>query len=828
MADYKFGDKGCMKKFIRTVVFIASVIMGVYLLCFNQNTVRYSAYIIDQKELEAVMQGRAEVFSLLEALYFNEEALFYDNASRTFYYSLIEGNAGAYDPDVRIKSKNEDLKIAFIKDGITAEGIKNNDTITLLAYTGEAYCRYFLKCTTLPLMNIECSEEILDDSVPMSMVLFDNRQGAAMRVTASGGKIHLRGATARLYPKKGYRFSLTQESVGGNLRNNQVPLLGMRPDDDWLLYAAYNDQEKIRNVFSSNLWEYTCATDNAYGINTGMEYRYLELFLNGAYCGLYALGYPIDEKQLAVDKRNEEEALYKVTDWISGNVWEYAGEEPIKGYTDKGADGESANWLPLQKYCDALAHSLNDNEKLYAAVDINNAIDIYLFYNLIQGTDNVSKEYVKNHFFSLHKRQGKVIAMYSPWDMDDTWGNTWRGDFPVNEQQPYALSEKYNHVMESGVVNRLIANGDGAVWEKIFDKYGYLRENGWSDENVNALLDEYEKDIFASGAYMRDRERWPEGNYADAAEGLKPFRTFVMGRLREFDAYFERLKGVCRDSIFIRRSAQYASFEEGSFLIEINEKELLRDSDYRDLFEYMGIDISAVTEEVRFILAKPVEGKYEYLSGLGEAEGDRETFAGKLSFSEIEKGLYEVSLDGTVCCTSAVFFRPAVRMVSVKGGMAEQFDFGRGNTLMYTAAFQSLSEYMEGLCATQYNALIEINNLNIWQDSSYVGLFENLGIAGGGIGEKTDFIVWDGGAQEALLLEAFHAADNECDTAVGMLDLFVNRRGEYGVYMDGGECFVSSTRENEEEGKDIRILWFDPESGEMVGDLAFVYSASYE
>ena len=105
----------------------------------------------------------------------------------------------------------------------------------------------------------------------------------------SDGNIHVRGRTAQTYPKKGYRISLIQESLGGNTRPNHVSLLGMRQDDDWLLYAAYNDQEKIRNVFSSNLWKYTCATDNAQGMDIGMEYRYLELFVNGEYWGLYAL-----------------------------------------------------------------------------------------------------------------------------------------------------------------------------------------------------------------------------------------------------------------------------------------------------------------------------------------------------------------------------------------------------------------------------------------------------------------------------------------------------------------------------------------------------------
>ena len=802
-----------MKKFIETAVFIASIIIGIYLICFFGKPAHYSEYIINEEEFEYIIAERGQALSLLDSLNFDEETLFFDASDRTFYYSLIEGNTGAYDPIVKIKSENKDLKISYLENGITAEGIKNNDTITILAYTGEEYCCYSLKCTTLPLMNIECVEEIGDDSVSMSISLFDNRQNATQRLMTSAGNIHVRGGSSKAYPKKGYRFSLTQKSIGENTRTNQISLLGMRQDDDWLLYAAYSDQEKIRNVFSTNLWKYTCATDNAQGIDTGTEYKYLELFMNGEYWGLYALGYPVDEKQLGLDKENEDEALYKIIDWVNGDILTYVGESYIAGYEDKGADEENGNWIPLQNYFGALYSYRNDNEKLCAGIDIDNVIDIYLFYNLIQGDDNVRKELVKNNYFSLHSRQGKVIAMYSPWDMDAAWGNKW----VPHMQQPYNMPETYNLVMESGVVNQLIVNGDDSIWEKIFEKYRYLRENGWSDENINSLLDEYEEDIFASGAYRRDMERWPEGLYADAASGMSTFRTFVMRRLQETDNYFERLKAVCGESIFIRRSAQYASFDGGTFIIEINHKELLTEPDYIDLFEYMGIDISAITDEVRFIIAKPAEGKYEYLSELGEAEE-------KLSFSEIREGLYQVSLDGTACYTNTVFSRPAIAMVSVKDGITDTFDFVQGSdTRTQMTELENLSVYLEGLSATQYKAVIEINNPDIWQDSAYVKLFENLGISEEMIHETTDFIVWDGTEKEAVMLENFHVSGSSFDTSFGTLSVYANDQGEYGVYIDGSECFVSSACQNETEKTDIRILLFDPDSYEMLEDIAFTY-----
>ena len=337
-----------MKRITGTAVFTASVIIGIYLTGCLGKTVKYSECVISREQADDLIAEREEAVCLIENLVFGEETLFYDDSDETFYYSLVEGDTDGYDPIIKIKSELKDLKLAFLEDEITVKGIKNNETISFLAYTSEVYCTYHLKCTTLPLMNVECQEEIPDDSVPMEVTLFDNSASAVGRLVCSGGEIHLRGATARAYPKKGFRFSLRTESVGGSVRPNHISLLGMRQDDDWLLYAAYNDQEKVRNVFSSNLWEYTCAADNAQGIDFGMEYKYLELFMNGRYWGLYALGYPIDEKQICIDTNSSEAVLYK--HGLGGESLQFTKDGGIFGCLEETQDENMQSRSFLQHY----------------------------------------------------------------------------------------------------------------------------------------------------------------------------------------------------------------------------------------------------------------------------------------------------------------------------------------------------------------------------------------------------------------------------------------------------------------------------------------------
>lgn len=726
---------------------------------------------------------------------------------------LLRGGVEACNPYVEAKSGEKNLKLAFLEDEISSEGIKNNETISFLAYTGDVYCTYYLKCTTLPLMNIECPAEILDDSVPMKITLFDNSINAAERLVCSEGEIHLRGATAMAYPKKGFRFSLNIESPGGSIRPNHISLLGMRQDDDWLLYAAYNDQEKVRNVFSSNLWEYTCASDNAQGIDFGMEYRYLELFINGKYWGLYALGYPIDEKQVCIDKNGEEDILYK----------HGLGSERLEFTKDGGIFGESPDEREqsvLQHYYYEIYKNTDNNERLHYGIDIDNAIDFYLFINLVQGADNV--DLIKNYYILLQKEREGTKGLYAPWDLDLTWGNYYIGVISENFTYPYACQEDFNCIIESGYLYQLLINGDASVWKRIFEKYHMFRENEWSEERINEMIDIYEADIFESGAYLRDMERWPDGTYGDAADELSLFRAYVMNRLQETDLYYERLEKAYYETsnVFIRRSVQYKNFLERCFLIEINEHDLLLDSTYSEFLEYLGVDVSSVTEEVHFILVNPKEKKAEYLCSLDEKEEPRETCIGRLSFAKLREGVYDIKVNGVECYQTSVFSKPEIKMEIIENTLICDFNFTNGYSVRKrTSSFDEFAFYMNALSGTDYRAVVEINRSEIWKNADYITLFAKLGIAREDIHWNTDFLVWNGLEKKAFALEDFHISGSSCDTPLGSLSVYENESGEYGVYLDGMECFVSSPENN--QNVDIRVVLLDPVSYERVDMITF-------
>lgn len=821
-----------MKKKIGIVLLLVSGVLAVYLMCFFGGAVRFETLCVDEERYHMITDSRryASGEELLDELFFDEQQLFFDASSDTFYYSLEEDSRSAYNPRVEIRAA-DGMHVAVLGERILPEDVRAAETMQLIAYNESAYREYHLVCTTLPLMNIESDTQIGDEDVPVHMTLFDNSRGAAQRLTQSDGAMHIRGGSTRTYPKKGYKLSLTKESLGNNVRLNKVSLLGMRQDDDWILYAAYNDPEKIRNVFSSALWKNTCAGDNALGIDNGMEYRYVELFLNNEYWGLYALGYPIDDLQLSIDA-SKNERLYKKSTWDSEDYMLSLPDVGVAGYkTDEDADNA---WSPLKEHFAALHAEWDNAERMYEGIDIDNAVDMYLFLNLIQGIDHVgviNSLSAKNMFLSFHKRDGREIALYTPWDMDITWGLQWTGDAETNMCKAYGIPCSQNTVWGLGNLPSLILNGDDEIWSLIFEKYWKLREDLWSEENLNALLDGYEEDIYGSGAFLRDMERWENGSYWDADKGLTDFRAFVAARLRETDDYYRRVEALvsgkdATTNVYIVRSAQYKDFLNSDFLVAVNDTAFLENSDYVDFLSYIGVDIKRLKDGVRYAVVRGADKKAEYFESLSLPEGV-DTCIGNVRIEEDAEasGSCRIFVDHVLWRTLDLRGQNGVELVFDNRETQEtlRFDFSREYIM-----WSKLCEDGEPArwCAEVKNkgcdVLIEIVNHDMIKDKRFLALLEEFGVDTSQVSGHTDFIaVSNTGGGHSTILNDSHVSGARFDTVVGAFSIFYNDEGGYGVYMDGNECILVQPQEN--EYADVRVSVFYREPYEVVWCPEFCY-----
>ena len=550
------------------VLIIFTVIIGSIAINFGVfSKTKYENILVDDNEWNEIISNKVLRIIEIDNISFNDNILFKDNQNR-YYYSLVEGEKRKYNPIIKYKASK--VKLA-IKDIITDDMIEQNEPLKLLFYTKDNYYIINVYITTLPLLSIEYKvndisfKEIgdkifnfrnisnissidklnkiknhrdyisydvviadLKENQPMSIKLFDNRENIQNRVITSDGLFKYRGASTLYYPKKGYRINLRN-----GIENNDISFLGLRNDDDYILYAAYNDQEKIRNVFSSKLWYEGCSKDNNYNTDNGMEYKYIELFINGEYNGLYALGYPIDEKSVLLDNN---EYMFKKYGWDESEYAILEGNNDMAGYELISKSSAIAYDYLINYYKKILGSNNSNYKDIYNYIDINNSIDIFLFYNLVQGIDNASDKTIKNTYITI-KGDGKVL--YTPWDLDFTYGNVYTSENNVYTSN-YYKNITDNVIFKASPAYKLIEAGDKDFIKMIYQKYIELRNNAWSDINIMKIIDKYEKDIYNSGAYIRDMERWPTGNYENPSLKLSKFKSYVIERLEYLDEYMEK------------------------------------------------------------------------------------------------------------------------------------------------------------------------------------------------------------------------------------------------------------------------------------------------
>lgn len=163
-------------------------------------------------------------------------------------------------------------------------------------------------CTHLPLINITTDGEIPepyvledgqelpyedivlglihikknDEMVSATIEYYDNENQnnhlIDKPVVKEKALIRTRGATSRIYDKKGYLIKFKEDDL---ITNKKVSLSDMTADDEWVLHGPFLDKTLIRNYICYNL------------AGEIMEYapnvRFCEAYLNGEYIGLYLL-----------------------------------------------------------------------------------------------------------------------------------------------------------------------------------------------------------------------------------------------------------------------------------------------------------------------------------------------------------------------------------------------------------------------------------------------------------------------------------------------------------------------------------------------------------
>ena len=245
--------------------------------------------------------------------------------------------------------------------------------------------------------------------------------------------IEIRGATSASYPQPAYGFE-TRDILGNN---NNVSLLGMPPENDWVLLSNFNDRSLIRNTLAHKIF----TEMGHYSVRSGL----CEVIIDSSYKGIYVFGEKIKRdinrvniaKLTPIDISGDSLTggyILQQNYWDNNNSFQ-SNYSPID---HPGFDvhfvyeyPEPASLLPVQKnYIASFVDSLED--ALYSPnyddtltgyrkyLDTKSFIDYFIVNELSRNADG----FKKSVFFHKDKfSNGGKLNAGPVWDFDWAWKN---------------------------------------------------------------------------------------------------------------------------------------------------------------------------------------------------------------------------------------------------------------------------------------------------------------------------------------------------------------------------------------------------------------------
>jgi hypothetical protein len=334
------------------------------------------------------------------------------------------------------------------------------------------------------------------------------------------GKISIerRGSSSQSFPKKSFSLE-TQDSLG---QNNNLSILGLPTENDWVLYAPYSDKTLIRNVLTYDL-------GNSLG-RYAPRTQLCEVLLNNEYQGVYVMTEKIKRDNDRVDIAN-----LTVNDTI--------GDDLTGGYIlkiDKTTNGTGYNWdspilppfasnevinyklhypkenqeLPvqaayIQNYVTAFENSLNGPNYLDTLTGYRNYIDVSSFIDFFimnEVSKNVDGFRLSTYMYKDKDSKGGKLTLGPLWDFNLSFGNAdycqggsfmgWGSDFNTYCGGQYVIPFWWNKLMT-----------DTTYTNELKCRWDSLRVNQFHTDSIFEKIDDLTLNLDES--QQRNFSKWP-------------------------------------------------------------------------------------------------------------------------------------------------------------------------------------------------------------------------------------------------------------------------------------------------------------------------------
>ena len=346
--------------------------------------------------------------------------------------------------------------------------------------------------------------------------------------------IKLQGNSTLQLPKKNYTVNLYSDENRSVKLNKEFKNWGFH--NNFVLKANYNDILHARNVVGAKLWGKVVASRPDYDTlpeklrnspnNGAIDGFPVKVYVDGKYNGLYNWTIPKCDWMVGMNSANANHVLLSAEFNDNGDVIYRNNPCNFNTLWDGSEDyfsvevGENSAEL-VSSLNEVIAAIINtDSAALERSLDINGAIDYFIFQEIILGTDGLAK----NMLLATYDMTKWYLSAY---DMDSTFDLDWNGIIlkRYNSDMPYT---PYNN-RYSSLLNYIRNN----YYNDYVERYTELRKSVLS---YSSIIGEFEKyvGIFGEDVYIQDTAIYPDIPSV-TSNTLNSLRSFVKNRLEYLD-----------------------------------------------------------------------------------------------------------------------------------------------------------------------------------------------------------------------------------------------------------------------------------------------------
>ena len=382
-----------------------------------------------------------------------------------------------------------------------------------------------LSSSNLPILVIETTEDIPNEGkITADLGVVWNADGQRNYLNEGfnhyDGKIgiELRGSSSLWFDKKNYSFE-TRNTDGSN---NNIALLGMPKENDWVLHGPYSDKSLMRNALT-----YILAGEI---MDYAPRVRFCELIINDDYKGLYILTEKIkvDKNRVNIEKMDENDVagdavtggyIMKFDKFDGTNHGGFASNYPpqegawqetiFQYHYPKGGDRvlEQTDYIReyIQEFEDVMASDdfAHPTDGYSKYIDASTFIDFMWMQELGRNVDGYR---LSSFMYKDRDSNGGKLKMGPMWDFNLAYGNV---DYCISGgYQDWAWDFNQSCPDDNWIIH---------FWWKKFltdptykaaahERWLELRANRFSDERLRFVIDSM-KNLIGEAA-NRNFNRW--------------------------------------------------------------------------------------------------------------------------------------------------------------------------------------------------------------------------------------------------------------------------------------------------------------------------------